>query len=540
MGSRVAVAGVVAVVAIVVLRVGVAPAETCPTASVADTRAAAEAAVEWFAANQHEDGSFAYLLDDDGRDLGGYSVTRHAGVLLSLYQAVSAGIDDALPVAESGLEWATAQSSTAGAGRALGGAGSQLQTGPAPSSSPRWSSAGQRRATTETTTLIADVAGFLGEAVEPSGAVPEAWDSTTERAVPDSYSVFSTGEVLWALALTGRPEAEAVAAYMPRRDDVEDRFPPTLGPLGGYAWAELAAQGTSLSDDQWTTPTGWRTSSACRCASESTRWTAEGPVTWLRQGPAVGLGRRHPRRGHGRTAAAVRQHHRRDGVDAGPDGLAERAPCVAGMLVGARRTARSRPAGRVVRRRGDPDGRPAARAVGAARRRAGARGRGRRRGRTGRRGRGPVGAPRRRHRPVGGSEPGAPHGPTGPARLAVAGTYAAVVVLAALSGPMADSPLAQPGERAPGRGHVLLVVSAAELVTPAGDWIDGLALAATVVVTLAAGVDNGILLVVPGAIPAAAPPSGCPTRGGGRSRPGCRGVGAAVAISLVVDGVLGV
>jgi hypothetical protein len=139
------------------------------------------------------------------------------------------------------------------------------------------------------------------------------------------------------------------------------------------------------------------------------------------------------------------------------------------------------------------------------------------------------------------ANPGRLPQPAGPARLGVLGAFGAVIALAALSGPIADLLSLSPASVRLAAGAVLAVTSLVGLVVPAGDWSDGLAVAATAVVALAAGIDNGVLVVVAAALPTVAaalwlPPSW--------RRPlvarVVAAVGVAIAISLLVDGVLGV
>ncbi len=59
----------------------VARPEHCPTSTRPSVSEAADAAVGWFDANQHDDGSWLYRYDKATQtDLGGYNLTRHAGV----------------------------------------------------------------------------------------------------------------------------------------------------------------------------------------------------------------------------------------------------------------------------------------------------------------------------------------------------------------------------------------------------------------------------------------------------------------------------
>ena len=69
------------------LRFTLASPEGC-TEPTADALAdAAQRAAVWLADGQKPDGSYLYVADRSGRDLGGYNEVRHAGVMLSLYQA---------------------------------------------------------------------------------------------------------------------------------------------------------------------------------------------------------------------------------------------------------------------------------------------------------------------------------------------------------------------------------------------------------------------------------------------------------------------
>ena len=86
------------VVAVTGFVVFIARPEQCPDFDDASVSEAAAAAVGWFDANQHDDGSWLYRYDKATQtDLGGYNLTRHAGVLLSLYQAGDLTGGDARP-----------------------------------------------------------------------------------------------------------------------------------------------------------------------------------------------------------------------------------------------------------------------------------------------------------------------------------------------------------------------------------------------------------------------------------------------------------
>jgi hypothetical protein len=532
MRARVVTAGLVVIATLLVVRVGAAPAETCPAVSTADTREAAERAVEWLGTNQRADGSFAYQLDETGDDLGGYNITRHAGVLLSLYQATAAGIDGAHPIAERGLEWAAERIVPAGDGRAFGDR-ALLPTG---ASALLTSALVERRDATgddREDALIDDLVAFLAGAVEPSGAVAESWDTDTDRAVPGRYSVFFTGEVMWALARVDHPAADVVASYMPRRDDVEDRFPPTSDHWAAYAWAEFAASNVDLTDEQHAFADRQAGIFGLQVRGESTRWEAGGLVKWMRRGPAGGSGLGTLGEG---SAALLRYF----GPTDAPDGLARRTACVAGMLV-ARQAQGPGPAQRgawftdgVTRMDDQQHAMSALLASGPALEATGADG------------------------AVGGGED--PWGvlvvglallaATNPARLrsprrgavgvAIA-AVAAAVVLAAASGPIADSLSSSPASVRLAAGAVLGLVAIVGFVVPRGSWEDGLTIAGTAVVALAAGIDDGVLTVGTCAVLVAVAGVWLPDRWRRPliARP-LAAVGVVVAAGIAANGVLGV
>ena len=92
------------------LRAFVVQAEQCGDPTAAELRSSADAAVGWFVRNQRDDGAWLYRYDrDTDSDVGGYNITRHAGVTMSLEQAAGAGLAEseaAAAAAERGIEWA--------------------------------------------------------------------------------------------------------------------------------------------------------------------------------------------------------------------------------------------------------------------------------------------------------------------------------------------------------------------------------------------------------------------------------------------------
>jgi len=117
-GRRVALAAV-ALLGVGVLAFGVlAPPERCPQPTAASIDRSAAQAVQWFARNQHPDGTWLYEYDTAADvDLGGYNLVRHAGAVMGLYQAAAAGQPDALASADRGMAWSASTSSSTTTGR---------------------------------------------------------------------------------------------------------------------------------------------------------------------------------------------------------------------------------------------------------------------------------------------------------------------------------------------------------------------------------------------------------------------------------------
>ena len=310
-------------------RVGIAPAEHCPEVEVDDTTAAIRDAVGWFEANQRPNGQWAYLVSRDGEDLGGYNIVRHAGVMLSLYQAANAGVDGRRchRVAERGLDFVDDNLDTS---TRTASPSSTRNARPAPGGRAARGCALERREATGDTDrddLLVDLGTFLLGQVEPSGAVRSAY------GVPDEYSKYATGQALWGfIQLDARVPRTRASARPPIP---HPRLPARPGRRGGPLPADGRPLGRLRATASSATERARRRSqrahagtspgsSACRCASSRRSGTAGSPAG-ARQRPGQRLRRRDPRRGWRRAAPPV-------GDDDVP-GLTERVRCVAGMLV---------------------------------------------------------------------------------------------------------------------------------------------------------------------------------------------------------------
>ena len=207
-----------------------APPEHCPTVTTAELRTSAQAAVDWFARNQHPDGSWLYDYNaDTDRAKPEYNVVRHAGAVMGLYQGAAAGLPRALDSADRGTAWTLDRLTTRDDWTTvfLGG---DISTGATAlfvaGLDIRREITGDRRYDT----LMRRLGRFLVAQTEPSGAVLATYDPIRDRPVPGEYSKYYTGEAYWALArlhLTFPDEgfgevADRIGAYLAaKRDDVE-------------------------------------------------------------------------------------------------------------------------------------------------------------------------------------------------------------------------------------------------------------------------------------------------------------------------------
>jgi hypothetical protein len=312
--------------------------ERCPPATAASARAGAVEAVGWFARNQRDDGHFVYRYDRE-RDVVDRQdhVVRQAGVTMSLYQAHAAGIEGALGPADDGADWLLGETVRREGWIAVERGGLAPTGGTAllvAALAVRKEATGDDRYDED----MVDLGAFLVAMTEPSGAVLANWDVGAGRPVPGDYSPFFTGEAYFALGLLagvdpGGPWAETAARigrYLPGRDDVEDRFPPTSDHWGAYGLAEsVDALDRSLADDEEDYARRLAGMFGIEVRWESQR-TGEG-VVWLLRGPhVIGAGLGTIGEGLGslwRVSGDVPALARHEGT------LSERLRCVAGMLV---------------------------------------------------------------------------------------------------------------------------------------------------------------------------------------------------------------
>jgi small neutral amino acid transporter SnatA (MarC family) len=241
-----------------------APPERCPDTSVTELEAAAAATAGWIIANQQPDGRWLYEYDrGTDRVLEGYNVIRHAGVASSLYLAAGHDVDGALASADRGLDWALDHLVTRPGWAAVTDSG----TISAGTNALLVAGLVERRLVTGDDSydaLMVQLASFLVEQTEPSGALLAYYDLGPDRPRPATYSKYYTGEAYWALARMHRLQPDAgwgevadrIGAYLATsRDDAEDLWPPIADHWSGYGLGETAAfpdrsPGTPLADDE--------------------------------------------------------------------------------------------------------------------------------------------------------------------------------------------------------------------------------------------------------------------------------------------------
>ena len=232
------------------LRAVVVQPEHCGDPTVESLTSSAQAAVDWFVANQRPDGRWLYRYDrDSDTDLGGYNSVRHAGVVVSLEQAATAGLAGAAGAADDGLAWALDNLHAGPGFRALAPPDSSVRTGASALLVAALVERRDRTGDARHDAVLHDLGAFLGVMVGARGEVLGAWDRDTRAPVPESWNQFFTGEAFWALALLHRTFPDAgygatalrIADYIAtERDDVEGWWPDVADHWAAYGFAAMA------------------------------------------------------------------------------------------------------------------------------------------------------------------------------------------------------------------------------------------------------------------------------------------------------------
>ncbi len=240
-------------VSVAVTRTVIALPERCPAVDGATTQRAIGEAVGWFQRNQRDDGTWRYRYDRAaGVDIAGYHWVRHAGVLLSLEQAVTAGRAEAAAVADRGwtqvrerlVEVAPGVTAFDTGGFA---AGAPITAGGASlvvAALAERVEAGRPWPDGFDTATFGALGRFLAGQVAPDGAVNDRFGRGGVEE--GSRSAFTTAEVAFALEAAHRivpaegfaPLVDRVMAYVATdRARVEGYVPDVSEHWGAYALA---------------------------------------------------------------------------------------------------------------------------------------------------------------------------------------------------------------------------------------------------------------------------------------------------------------
>jgi multiple antibiotic resistance protein len=237
------------VIAAVVTFGALAPPEHCPQPTAASIDSATDAAVQWFVRNQRPDGTWLYQYDRaTAAEVTSepYNLVRHAGAIMGLYQAATAGIPDALDSADRGVAWARGRLVDHDGWTAL----ADGTTAPVGGAALLAAALVERRLLTGDTRdddLMRALGRFMASMTLPDGAVISHYDVDQMAPIADSRSKYYTGEAYWALARLHRlfPDdgfgavADRIGNYLAtQRDDVEDHWPPVPDHWAAYALAE--------------------------------------------------------------------------------------------------------------------------------------------------------------------------------------------------------------------------------------------------------------------------------------------------------------
>ena len=243
---------VVCAVGLALLRVTVAAPQRCPEITPESLTTSASASADWIEIAQYPDGRYVYEYNAETDSLpDDYNVVRHAGVTMSIYQAVALGDPTRLRAADLGTAWMEANLieqdnwvalRNPWTGRVKLGASSLMLAGLT-----------QRRLATNDPAyddLMRRLARFLVVMQLPDGAMLNYWDPATGEPDPTVRSRYATGEALWALAQMHRhfpgegwdEPSWRIADYLAlHRDEVEDlSFPPWPDQWAAYSLSEMA------------------------------------------------------------------------------------------------------------------------------------------------------------------------------------------------------------------------------------------------------------------------------------------------------------
>lgn len=321
------------------IRIAVVPAEVCPPATPDQVRAAAAAAGDWLVRGIADDGRFVYGYDrDDDQVNRGYSIVRHGGTTVALYQLTEQLDERFFEPAEVALAWLLERAvETSEDATAIIDPGVDAQLGTTAFTVVALT---MRRALTGDDSyddLMRRLGNFILGQRDGTGGLLSFWSRRTQAPVPDVYGPFATGEATWALAelgaaLPGEGWAEAALPTMSylasgRRERAEGWLARLPDHWAAYT---LEALGAGLVDEELAAYTERLTGYfSMRLRFEAQR-RGEGINLWVRwyPGPPAGVGTA------GEAMGALYQLARRDDRFAALlPVIRERLACMGGFMV---------------------------------------------------------------------------------------------------------------------------------------------------------------------------------------------------------------
>jgi hypothetical protein len=203
--SRIARRVAVLIVGAAVLRVAVIPPEICPPVTSQQVRVAIDETLGWFERGIGPDGRLTYAYDREHDVVDpSYSHARHAGVVMSLYQAHEAlGSERALALGDLTAGFALRSLFVHDDGWVAWHPGGDIEVGP---NGLLVAGLAVRRAATGDPThdgVIEGIGRFLLGQQQPDGSVDAVWRPSIAASVP-VREIFATGQASWALALLDR------------------------------------------------------------------------------------------------------------------------------------------------------------------------------------------------------------------------------------------------------------------------------------------------------------------------------------------------
>ncbi len=339
--------GVVAawVVGAVILRTTLLTPQICPAVTVEDAQGAAVAAADWIARSQQEDGRYVYEYNRDTDTFpDDYNVVRHAGVTMSLYNAVDAGFAQYQEPADRGQAYMDANLYRAEDWAAFKNPrDTNLQLG---SSSLMLVGLAFRRMATGDERydgLMRETARFLVVLQRPDGSFLANWDTLRAAPDPTTTSKYATGEAFWALALMHDifpgegwdAPTRLVADYLSTSRDEEEgfSFPPWADQWAAYGLGQIGPWGLNDANVSYARSLSDRFGLLVRAESQRTESELSKRIR-ARQARAAGMGT---------WVEALSSLHKLSGdeprlAELRP-ALAERTACGVGMLVERQQTA---------------------------------------------------------------------------------------------------------------------------------------------------------------------------------------------------------